>query len=76
MDLKSPFREEISLLCALGGGRPVPEVARLCNTSTNMEYIAAGTEREVQLAYASERLASRPFKFERGKVCTNGVPHL
>ena len=33
------------------------------------------TEREVQLAYASERLAARPLKFERGKVCTNGVPH-
>ena len=34
------------------------------------------TEREVQLAYASERLAARLLKFERGKVCTNGVPHL
>ena len=40
--LKSPFREYISLFCALGGGRSVPESARLCYTSANMEYIAAG----------------------------------
>ena len=30
----------------------------------------------MQLAYASERLAARPLKFERGEVRTNGVPHL
>ena len=29
----------------------------------------------MQLAYASERLAARPLKFERSKVCTNDVPH-
>ena len=28
----------ISVLCALGAGRSVPESARLCNTSANMEY--------------------------------------
>ena len=32
-------------------------------------------QREVQLAYASERLAARTLKFEISKVCKNGVPH-
>ena len=59
------IREYISLFCALGCGRSVPESARLCNTSANMEYTylrsehsggTVKTEREVQLAYASERL--------------------
>ena len=34
------------------------------------------TKKEVQLAYASESLAARPLKFERGEVCTNGAPYL
>ena len=55
---KLRFRKYTSLLCALGGGRSVPDSARLCNSSANMEFyganIAAGLSGQ---------------KFERSKVC-------